>query len=71
MSYSSSQTQIDKIKLSIIDKQVIFGKLKAEIIRMLRVFQKLQTMATTAVEDTDEVEQTVMVLRVLDRLSNY
>ena len=53
------QNAIDKIKCSITDKQIIFGKLQAELMRMLRVFEKLQTLGTASVVDSIEAEQNV------------
>ena len=53
------QTAIDKVKESIVDKEIIFGKLKAELTRMMRVFEKLQSIGAAAVVDATEVEQTV------------
>ena len=35
---------IEEVKRSIKDKQVIFGKLHGEVVRMLRVFEKLHSM---------------------------
>jgi hypothetical protein len=53
------QNAIDKIKSSLTDKQIIFGKLQLELMRMLRVFEKLQTLGSASVVDSIEAEQNV------------
>jgi phage-related minor tail protein len=53
------QTAIDQVKEAIVDKQIIFGKLKAELTRMMRVFEKLHALGASASVDAIETEQTV------------
>ena len=53
------QAQIDQIKSAIRDKEIIFGKLKAEILRMLRVFEKVQNLSNTKEVEAEDIEQTV------------
>jgi hypothetical protein len=53
------QNSIDKVKQAVTDKQVIFGKLQAELMRMLRVFQKLESLGDKPVVDAVEADANV------------
>ena len=55
------QNSIDKVKQAVIDKQVIFGKLQAELMRMLRVFQKLEALGDKPVVDSVEADANVSI----------
>ena len=57
------QTQIEQIKSAIRDKEIIFGKLQAEIIRMLRVFEKVQNMSNVKEVEAEDIEQAVSTFR--------
>lgn len=56
---SALEAKIGELKKSLTDKQVIFNKLSAEMIRMLGVFERLKKMGETRGTEIVEAEQSV------------